>query len=226
MPEGYINPLDMAYETFKKDPVKGRNQFLSAAKPFIESRAAIYKEAPVPQPAVVGFGQTLALQALDSYKPQKAGLRTHLENNLRGMSRFVNQNKNVARIPEHRALKVSAYKNAVQRLGVELGYKPSQMEIADELSWPLRDVQQMEISLRGAVAESESFESSQKVFHDRFNERLEFARFVMSPQDQKIVDYLYGLHGKPQLSVAATANKVGVSPSKVYAIRQKMSGVV
>ena len=182
--------------------------------------------APVPQPAVVGFGQTLALQALDSYKPQKAGLRTHLENNLRGMSRFVNQNKNVARIPEHRALKVSAYKNAVQRLGVELGHKPSQMEIADELSWPLRDVQQMEISLRGAVAESEAFESSQKVFHDRFNERLEFARFVMSPKDKQIVDHLYGLHGKPQLSVAATAAQVGVSPSKVYAVRQKMSGVV
>lgn len=221
-----INPLEEAHSLYAIDPIAGRNAFLRAANPFIESRAAIYKAAPVPQPAVIGHGQMLALQALDSYKPTRAGLRTHLENNLKGLSRYVNQHKNVARIPEHRSLKVSAYKNAVQRLSVELGHKPSPMEIADELRWPHKDVVTMERSLRGALAESEAFESSMKVYNDRYQERLEFARFALAPKDKRIVDYLYGLHGKPQLSVAATAAKTHVSTSKVYAIRQRMSGLV
>ncbi len=216
--------LEQAYDLFRRDPKKGRNAFLRAAKPFIQARAGIYREAPVPQPAVIGNGQILALRALDVYKPHKSGVRTHLENHLRGMSRFVNQHKNVARIPEHRTLKIGAFKAAHQRMLIELGRHPSPQELADELSWPLKDIRQMEAALHASVAESESYGGeSNRAHNDRFYENLSFARFKLSPADQQVVDFLYGINGQPQLSVNATAARTGISASKVYQIRQQMA---
>ena len=99
----------------------------------IDKKAQGYASAPVPQSVIKAQAIKIAKEVIDRYDPSSAAnFRTFLESNLR-LSRFVNQTKNVARIPEHRSLILSRYAFTKEVLRVDKDREPTTTEMADAL---------------------------------------------------------------------------------------------
>lgn len=195
------------------------NTLLRKLDPHVQQRVSLYKgRVAIPHQAIEGHARYLALHALESFDP-KAGAQvaTHVVNHLQRVSRFVNQNKNIARIPEHRLLKIGTFEAVKSQLETALGRPPSMEELADELGWSHREVQVLARSLSArSLSASAMPESLEGEFGDRRQETMSFVRFGLTPLERDAFDHLYGFNGKTKLSVAETAKKTEFSPDYLY----------
>lgn len=213
--------LDLWHQHRKGDR-EATNKLLGRLSPHIDSRVSLYRDVPIPQPAIRGYATRVALHALDTYDPKAgAALPTHVVNRLQRVSRFVNQHKNVARIPEHRVLRVGTYQSVHSSLQAQLGRHPSVEELADELGWTHREVQTMGRSLRSDLAASMMPDSVEGRIKGRGTETMHFVRGGLTPQEKEAFDHLWGFGGKPQLSVADIARRTGLSTDRVYRLRRE-----
>jgi len=206
----------------RKGDREATNQLLGRLSPHIDQRVALYRDVPIPEPAIKGYAMRVALHALDNFDP-KAGaqLSTHVVGRLQRVSRFVNQNKNVARIPEHRLLRIGTYQSVHSSLGAQLGRPPSIEELADELGWTHREVHTMATSLRSDLAASSMPESMEGRIKDRGHETMHFVRAGLTPQEKEAFDHLWGFDGKPHLSVADIARRTNLSTDRVYRLKRE-----
>lgn len=199
------------------------NKLLRRMDPYIQKRVSLYRDVPIPRPAIEGHAKSLALHAFDTYDPKKkTELSTHVVNHLQRVSRFVNQGKNIARIPEHRVLRVGTFNSVHDSLKAQLGRPPSTEELSDELGWSHREVQTMAQSLkRRALSESAMPEGAEGRFKNRNEETLSFVRFGLTPKERSAFDNLFGYKGAPQLPVDRIAKKTGMSTDAVYRLRRR-----
>jgi len=213
--------LDLWHQHRKGDR-EATNQLLGRLAPHITSRADLYQNVPIPAPAIRGYATRVALHALDTFDP-KAGtqLSTHVVNRLQRVSRFVNQNKNVARIPEHRFLRVGTYQSVHSSLSAQLGRHPSMEELADDLGWTHREVQAMGASLRSDLAASSMPETMEGRIRDRGHETMHFVRGGLTPPEKDAFDHLWQFSGKPNLSVVDIAKKTGLSTDRIYRLKRE-----
>jgi DNA-directed RNA polymerase specialized sigma subunit len=213
----------------KRGDFAARNELLAKYKPNIDMLIRRWSRAPVPTAAIQGEAMKLLLLAADRYDPSSGVLfKTFMETQLRGLYRYVNAHKNVARVPEHRVLQIRRFQNAKSLLEAQKDREPTHDEMADHLGWGLQQVQMMDTALsRGAFALSESEErnfADPINFYGRMGETLEFLYFQMSPDEKLVYDYSLGAHGKPKISsVADISRRTGLSTDKVYAIKRKMA---
>jgi DNA-directed RNA polymerase specialized sigma subunit len=213
--------LDLWHQ-HKQGDREATNQLLGRLAPHISSRADLYRNVPIPAPAIRGYATRVALHALDTYDP-KAGtqLSTHVVNRLQRVSRFVNQNKNVARIPEHRFLRVGTYQSVHSSLSAQLGRSPSIEELSDDLGWTHREVQAMGSSLRSDLAASSMPETMEGRIRDRGHETMHFVRGGLTPPEKDAFDHLWQFSGKPNLSVAEISKRTGLSTDRIYRLKRE-----
>ena len=108
---------------------------LRSVMPYVQKRVSRYRDVPIPYPALYGEATKMALSSFQSWDPSRgARLGTHVVTQLQRMNRFVQQNKNIARIPEHRIVKIGGFLHVKDALAAELGRAPSPEELADELA--------------------------------------------------------------------------------------------
>lgn len=201
------------------------NELLRLHKDLLTRKASTFAKAAVPQAAVLGHAMKILRSVVDRFNPGQGVLfRTFLENNLR-LTRFVNQYKNVARIPEHRALAITRFKNAKAILQANTAREPADVEIAESLGWSTSDVHAMEkaISRRDYAASSMEFDQVSGTT-DRFKETSEFFYFGLTPEEKLVYDYSLGAHGKQQMgSVQAIATAAGLSGDRVYRVKRDIA---
>lgn len=199
------------------------NRLLRTMDSHIQQRVALYRDVPIPKPAILGHAKSLALHAFDTYNP-KAGtqLSTHVVNHLQRVSRFVNQGKNIARIPEHRFLRIGTFNAAHDSLAAVLGRPPSTEELADDIGWSHREVQTMAQSLKQrALSESAMPEGAEGRFVDRRTETMAFVRYGLTPVERKAFDHLFGYDKKPKLPVEEVSRMTGMSTDSLYRLRRR-----
>lgn len=206
-----------------------RNELLRKYKEDLDRAVRKWSRAPVPSAAIEGEAMKLLLLAADRFDP-KAGVKfkTFLDAQMRGLYRYVNTNKNVARVPEHRVLQIQRYQNAKSLLEAKKDREPTHEEMADHLSWSLQQVQMMDTALsRGSLSLATSEEkgfSDPITFYDRMGETFEFIYFKMEPEEKLIYDYSLGAHGRKKLgSVEDISRVTGIPTHKVYAIKKKLA---
>lgn len=221
---GIVDDNDLVRQA-KGGSVQAYNDLLRNHRDLLDRKAGTFARAAVPQAAVLGHAMKILRSAVDRFDPnQGAKFRTFLENNLR-LTRFVNQYKNVARIPEHRALAVTRFKNAKSILQANRMREPSDVEIAESLGWSTNDVHAMEraLSRRDYAASSMEFDQVSRL-NDRFNETSEFFYFGLTPEQKLVYDYSLGAHGKKEMSdVPAIARASGLSTDKVYRVKRDLA---
>lgn len=178
-----------------------------------------YKTGSIPYKLIVLRGKALLVKAADTYNPTKgAKFNTHLTNYLKKLYRFTNDNANIAKIPEQRVRKISNYRMAYATLEERLGRPPTEIELADELSWPVKEVHRLveedkrkEILNFGeeysygdlGVKSSKMFNIINLVYHDA------------SPEEQYIIEHTTNLVNKKQMSTEELAKKLKLPESKV-----------
>lgn len=209
----------------KAGDTKAFNELLRRHRDLLHRKTTTFAKAAVPSAAVLGHAMKITRSAINRYEPSnKANFRTYLENNLR-LTRFVNKYKNVARIPEHRALAITRFKNAKALLKADRMREPVDTEIAQALGWSVTDVHNMEkaLSRRDYAASSMEFDQVSNVT-DRFAETAEFFYFGLTPEEKLVYDYSIGAHGKRQLKgVPDIARAAGLSADKVYRIKRDLA---
>lgn len=215
---------DVLVRKAKLGDTQALNQLIDRHKDLLQRKAAVFAAAPIPNSVIYGHAIRLTKLAIDRYQPGQVKFRTFLENTVR-LNRFTNQYKNVARIPEHRALLIKRYLAAKKILEAQKDREPSVTEIADALKWSVTDVTKMEqaVNRRELAASGMQFDqiSNQS---DRFKETAEFLYFGLTAEEQLVYDYSLGAHGKRQIKdVKQMAQTTGLSTDRIYAIKKKLA---
>lgn len=206
-----------------------RNELLRKYREDLDRVVRKWSRAPLPTAAIEGEAMKLLLLAADKFDP-RAGVKfkTFLDTQMRGLYRYVNTNKNVARVPEHRVLQIQRYKNAKSLLEARKDREPTHEEMSDHLGWSLQQTQMMDTALsRGSLSltttEEKGF-SDPITFHDRMGETFEFLYFKMDPESKLIYDHSLGAHGRRKIiSVEEMSKVTGIPAHKIYAIKKKLA---
>jgi len=205
-----------------KDPVVLEN-LLRSMDPIILGRANQFRTAPIPQSAIEAEARKQAINAFETYNP-KAGaqLGTHVNNYMRKVYRYVTTYQNIGRVPESRAAKIDLFKKTKQYMAESKGREPSTMELADELKWSQREVSRMEKELRKDLGLEASF--GEMAFSEVRNESdlLNYGYYELTPEEQNVMDYITGMHGKPKLTLEQIATKTGKTVRQVGLIKSRI----
>lgn len=196
---------------------------LQSVMPHVHKRVSRYRDVPIPAPALYGEATKMALSSFQNWDPSRgARLGTHVVTSLQRMNRFVSQNKNVARIPEHRAVKIGGYLHVRDALAAELGRQPSPEEMADELAWPVKEVRHIAASMRSDLSESGMPEAALAQQEGRQKETMNFVRYGLTPPERKVFDAYFQGSQKTPPSVTSLANKTNKSEDWVYRVRRRL----
>lgn len=199
-----------------------------SSQPLIKSYLNPYYYSGVPVEAIDSYSRELFVGALDTFDPNRAQLNTHIQNSLRNrMSRYVLKYQNTSRMTEKKKSNINVFKSVSDDLTVELGRPPSVSELADELSWPEKQVQDMQKNLRRDLSASElelSGGNITKSFNDaRTAESFRLLYYDSSGQEQVVLEHTWGWNNKPKLTSKDIARRLNVSEAKVSQLRTRLA---
>ena len=213
-----------------KDAKRGNrtaiDKLFTKNKDLMDYKANSFRKAALPLSAIKAEAYKIFLVALNRYNVGSGiKFRTFLESHLR-LNRFVTTYGSVVRIPENRALEVQRYRTTKSGLESMYNREITPIEMADHLGWRLQQVEKMEKTLgRQLYSESESMErkfSLETHSNDRYKETLELMYYSLPPEEQLILDYSRGNHGKSKLKIVEIAKRLKMSTDKIYRILKKI----
>lgn len=220
---GITSDLDLVNKA-KRGDSQALNELIDRHSDLINKKVGGFAFAPVPSSVIHAQALKLLKTAVDKYSPSEgANFRTYLESNLR-LTRFVNDHKTIARIPEHRSLMIGRYVAAKNLLFADKSREPTSEELAHELKISITDAAKLEeiVNAKTLSSSAMTFDQVSNV-SNRFTNAGEFMYFGLTPQEQLVYDYSLGAHGKPALkSVTDIAKKVGITTDKVYQIKRDL----
>ena len=199
---------------------------IQSFKNLISSQANIWagRVRVVPPAAIKIEFTNQCVKAIATYDPNKgAGLGTHIRHQLRRAPKFITTYQNPGRIPETRVYLIQNFKNAEERLTEDFGRPPTQLELADHLKWPPKqvDVLQREIRKAKPISQFKSDPMSQTL--SRHNEIMRLLPYELGPDEKQVFEYVYGIGGKPKLEPGQIAQKLAMSSSKVSRIKKSIA---
>ncbi len=220
------------WEAWKANPnTETLRPLMKRVQPIINSKVRMWKAPGVNEAAMKANLTIHAMDAFKTFDPNRAGLRTHLENRLQKSKRFNIQQQNLAYIPEAQAARIGDIQRATDELTEDFGRTPNPQEIATYLNPQLsqrqqlsgKKVHQIQQAQIGDVIGS-SFESDptpRAISRER--EVVGLLRPALKGDEQKVFDHLYGLNGVQRTtSTTQLAKLLGKSPSQVSRLRTKI----
>lgn len=197
------------------------NELLKRYDGMIQSAVNKYDNPNIPRPALESEAKNQAFIAFNTFNPQRGTqLSTHVGTRLKKLYSYVAKFQNIGKIPEGEVSSIRTYQNAKEDLRKKLMREPSTIELADYLAWDLNRVSRMEASLRKDYVGMDDVSAMET--NPKF-ERMMYAYYEMTPEEQVVFDYILGTHGKPKLTPGQIATKLNVSNSKVSSIKNKVA---
>ena len=215
-----------AYKTWKAAPTPANSTMMvNAVQPVMETALRPLGNSP----ALRGHARRLTINALHTYDPTRASLRTHLMGHLQGLKRISGRLDMPINIPERAMLQQRDVFEASRQLEDELGREPSDIELADRTGLSTRRLANLRQYRRPVSESAASFDNADgeivgpEVEHDTPQAILEnFVYTDLTPRDQLIMDYALGRNGRPKLGGRDIAMKVGITPG---AVSQRLAAV-
>lgn len=196
---------------------------LDILKPTIDNNARKLT-GNLPKSAVRAKMTSLTMQYLDRYDPSKSKLNTYIENTAgEKLHRYVYEHQNLGKIPEPRIIQIGTYNKVKSSLEDELGRPPTPQELADELKWSKRQIELLQKEMRQDLVQDFTFVNTFDDSRSDIDEHIQLLHNELSGTDKAVVEYLYGLEGKPVLSNSEIARKLGISQSMVTQIKSKLA---
>lgn len=179
----------------------------------------------LPQEALQAKSMQIATDALRTYDPSKGTLSTYLYPRLQKISRDIYTAQNVVRIPESRITMIGALNASINDLSIRLGRPPTNEEIADDMTWSVNIVKKLRSEIKNEFTVSSQPDVLGPVgatLDVMPQAKINYAYNQLDEKEKEIFDYLTGQHGKKELKPFETAMRMGISPSKVTRLKQKM----
>lgn len=206
---------------------KHRNQqalakLLNYYNGIIYFHAKKYTTAPIPNDLTVLEAKRLLIKAADTFDvKKKTSFNTHLTNYLKKLYRFIGDNQNIAKIPEQRIRKINNYKTALAKLEDRYARLPTEAELADELSWSIKEVHRIKSELGRAeilqFGEDYSY-SDLGLYSEKVPRALKIVYFDASPDQRYILEHTTNVVNEKPYSISEIAKHLKTSDSKVKAM--------
>ena len=185
----------------------------------------------IPREAVQAELEKHMVHALKTFDPSTRGfegrqpqVKTWVDWNLRKVSRYVKNHQNVARITVKRADKIGEFDTTKQWLTQRLGRVPNSLELADELSWPVRDVERMERELVKDIPFSASSEEElDDTLASRTRQQLYLLKYELTPEELVVFEYLTGTGGKPKKKATEIARLLGTNDARIHRLKKAIA---
>jgi DNA-directed RNA polymerase specialized sigma subunit len=224
MPDTFLEPeFQPHYESWKKNPTpEASGQILKAVDPVLSAALRTYA-GPAPSPTIRSRAKIMALNAIGTYDPTRAKLRTHLMTQLQGLRRHVAREGMAVSIPEQVALDLGHVREAENRLRDRLGRDPSDVELADHVGLSTKRLSYLrqhrharsEGSMQRPTEDGEDIYSPAVMPTGNHSAWHEFVYQDLDPVDQVILEHTLGLHSKPILQNQEIARKLRLSPGAI-----------
>lgn len=193
---------------------------LDKLDPMIKSETYRVLPPTIPKTVMETQMKIQAVNALHKYDPKYGKINTFIESYLDKPKRMMYKYQNVARIPETRAIKIGTFNRAKEQLAQKLGREPSDIELADDLAWDLKEVGVMNMSLRKDIISGQFQDNpadnsrEQTVYH--------FIAQNLTPVEFNVWKHMSGYNNAEMLSGNDIAKKMKVSPSQVTKIKNRI----
>lgn len=222
------------FEAWKAHPDnKTRGALLKSVTPVID-RAVYTYAGPKPSPAVKSRARLMAMQAFDSYDPQKGTMKNHLMGQLRGIQRYAGQQNQIISVPERVTLDKLNLQQAEEQLRDNLGRDPSDMEIANHTGLSLKRISYIRGASHG-VPTGSFVDESGEVYSpssavpgsaDREDALRQLVYYDLGDVDQVVMDYTLGSNGSPKLSTQEIAKRLGITAGAVSQRKARIQGLL
>ena len=205
---------------------------LSSLAPLVQRTVNTYRAADISPQALKAQAQNQLIRGLETYKPSKGSLSTHLNWQMRGVGRFVERYQNFARIPGSRIRYIGRFQAAQRELAEGSGGAPTLTEIAKKARIPRGQAEKLTqelhpVHILGLEPQSGEGPLRSDAGDYSFNpdrERIELIYPDLSPVEQLVVDYSLGRNGKATVkSTAKLAKILGVSSARVSNARSSIA---
>lgn len=174
----------------------------------------------IPPAAINAAFKSQFVRAVTTYDPDKgAQLGTWVQSNLRKAQSFIAQHQNTVRISEKRIFNIGDFNLARGVLSSQYGRDPTTHELADHLSWSVKEVERLQKQQRQDLIGSEMTVDPIEHLPSSEREALEFLPYDLTQDELFVFENSLGLHGKPKLTGNQIAEKMGVSPATVSRLR-------
>lgn len=232
--------MDLFHRWRKNNDKKAFQELYVSMKPLIYSaaRKASYG-SNVPESAHKAYAAQNFMDALRTFTPGKgAALATHVHNAVKNKANRLNyMYQNIGHIPEPRAMQIGLYQSEQQNLKGELGREPSAAELADRLSWNMKDVMHIQKELRKDLAMDQGTEEAAFFENAREEEVLNFIYYDLGAEEKVVYEHIFGKFGRQRMIKAnnkidfdGIAKRMGISSSKVRtlfgSIRKKLEKAI
>ena len=212
--------IDVWKQWKKTSDPQHANYLLKSLDPFLQSYVNKYTASPLPRPAIESEARLLAMHAFGTFDPKHGTqLSTHVGHELKHLHRYVLDYQNVGKIPENRGIAISKFKNMKSNLTEKLDREPTTVELADDLSWSPAEVERMQQELRADLnviqGKEEAFFDSQFNMTDHTLDVVMYVYWSSSPEEQKIMEYWFGIGGHAKLPPDEIAKKLRKTPDQV-----------
>lgn len=177
----------------------------------------------LPRSAIRAQAIKLTIDAFDNYDPTKAQLNTHLYSRLQKLNRYVYEHQNIGTIPEPRIIQIGTYNRVRSNLEDQLGRPPTTQELADELKWSKKQLDLLEKEMRKDLVQDFSYVNVSDDSRADIDEHLALLHSELHGTDKAVMEYLYGMDGKPVLSNSDIAKKLNISQSMVTQIKTRLA---
>lgn len=211
-----------AYDTWKQDQSPANAAALvENIKPVLHQATRSYGNSVNLQTKA----KHMALQAMHSYDPARASLKTHLMTHLQGLRRYAGQQDLPIRVPERIVLQHKVMRDATAEFQDEFGREPADGELAERTGLSakrLAEIRKWNRPMSEGSVTSQDTVSEEGGDADPAIEQAvpidilhEFIYSDLHPRDQLIMDYALGRNGHERLPANMIAKRVGVTPGSV-----------
>lgn len=214
---------------------------IKSFRPMIQQRVNLYTRTEIPVSAIEHEHKKAFVKALETWDPKKGGsLSTWVTTNLRKAGRYIDSNKNFARITENVYKNIGSFNALKSELSEKLGYEPDAQTIHDHIltnghprlgMLSLKDIQRLNNDQRKAfiekgyekvdVAGSQGFIPE---LDPRHEEVVHLIYHQLTPQERIVHEYTFGLNGRPKLKPGQIAKTLKMDNSKVSKLRTSIWG--
>ena len=178
-----------------------------------------YKTNNIPYNLILLQAKNLMLKAVVTFNPTKgAKFNTHLTNYLKKLYRFVNENANIAKIPEQRVRKIKAYNWAFSKLEAKLGRTPIDVELSDELSWPIKEIVRLkdELSRNEVINYGSDYSYGDLgINSSKIDSVIKLVYLDATPDEKVVLEHITNIKNKKQLSIKDLSKKLKLPENKV-----------
>jgi DNA-directed RNA polymerase specialized sigma subunit len=203
------------WNTWRDDPSKENlATLLEQVNPILQKEVNRWQGGSVARPVLEIQAKKLAIDAFSSYNPGKAALNTHVTNQLKGLSRNVYTYTSPARMPEHRQVKASTFRNVEENLRDSLSRDPTTAELAQELKWSQREVARYRDEQRATYSTSLPVPPG----FEQYNPEQTLVDFVyhdLVDQDKRVFEHTTGYGGAQILSGKQLSNQTGMTQGQI-----------